>query len=548
MRNTRAGVAENRRQPKQHAHGDKEDREKRRSPGRAGGAHETFTHGGQSDDATLMISFPSTRSRRPPSTAAVIAGLVVLAALVRFPTLGAKSYWGDEISTLFLVRHSFGGMFAGVARLESTPPLYYALAKVWYAVAGGGEEGMRALPAMLGVATVPVAYAATNELVSRRAATIAAALIAVNPMLVWYSGEARAYSLAVLLSAVGLWCFARALHGRRRAVAGWAVASALALATHYFSVFLIVPEAVVLLRRNRVDRRPLLLALTAVGCAGAALLPLALEQRSFGHAAWIQHTSLPFRIVRAPVDLLVGFDAPGIIAVGVLAVILAAAGGWLAWRRVRAPVQRRGVALMALVAAACIALPALAAVFGLDYFDSRNVVVALVPLTIAVAAGYSALRGVAATATAATVCGLFIGVVAATATEPKYHSEDWRAAAHALGDDGTTPRAVIVTPGQAGRKPLMVYLGEGTQPVWTRQLHLAEVDLVIAPSQGASHPAPGAVRELESLRIRSFHRVARNSDGRYVVIRLRARRPHLVSLRAITLRLGRLRPAALLQR
>ena len=108
--------------------------------------------------------------------------------------------------------------------------------------------------------------------------------------------------------------------------------------------------------------------------------------------------------------------------------------------------------------------------------------------------------------------------------------------------------AVIVTPGQAGRKPLMVYLGEGTQPVWTRQLHLAEVDLVIAPSQGASHPAPGAVRELESLRIRSFHRVARNSDGRYVVIRLRARRPHLVSLRAITLRLGRLRPAALLQR
>ena len=84
---------------------------------------------------------------------------------------------------------------------ESAPPLYYALAWVWTQVTGTGEFGLRSLSALAGVATVPVAYLLGAELRGRRAGLMAAALVAVNPMLLWYSQEARAYALLVLLCA-----------------------------------------------------------------------------------------------------------------------------------------------------------------------------------------------------------------------------------------------------------------------------------------------------------------------------------------------------------
>ena len=85
-----------------------------------------------------------------------------------------------------------------------------------------------------------------------------------------------------------------------------------------------------------------LLAIGTVGATAAALFPLALEQRAFGHADWIARTPLPLRILRAPADLLVGFDAPQVVAVGAIAAALAAAGGLLAWKRVWVPAERRG--------------------------------------------------------------------------------------------------------------------------------------------------------------------------------------------------------------
>jgi len=494
-----------------------------------------------------MSSVPATRSRVAARGRLLVGGTLVLAVLLRFPLLGAKSFWGDEVSTLFLIRRGFDGLLAGVARLESTPPLYYTLAKLWDAVAGNGEVGLRSLPAALGVGAVAVSYLAARELVSPRAAVMTAALMAVNPMLIWYSGDARSYSLAVLLAAVGLLFFARALNGRPRAVGWWALASSLALATHYFSAFLIAPEACVLLCRSQVPRRAALLAIGTVGATAAALFPLALEQRAFGHADWIARTPLPLRILRAPADLLVGFDAPQVAAVGAVAVALAAAGGWLAWKRVWAPAERRGVALAAAVGAAAVALPAALAAVGVDYFDSRNVIEAIVPLTIAIAAGFAVPRSRGGAAAACALCALSLFVVVATMREPKYHSEDWRAAARALGDDGRSVRVVVVTPGQAGRKPLMVYLGESTRPVFQLRTRVAEIDLVIAPRQGASTPRPRDVHRLESLHLAGFHLAVSRSDTHYAVFRLRARTPRSLSVRSVALALGGLRPAVLLE-
>src|SRR5262249_1414817 len=156
-----------------------------------------------------------------------VAGLTLLAAALRFATLGVQSYHHDEIVTAVRVLGGdFGDAMNAVGYSESAPPLYYALAWVWAQLFGTGELGLRSLSALAGVATIPVAYLIGEQLRSRRTGLVAAALVAVNPMLLWYSQEARAYALFGLLSAVSFLYFLRALgRGGRADTVAWGVSS-----------------------------------------------------------------------------------------------------------------------------------------------------------------------------------------------------------------------------------------------------------------------------------------------------------------------------------
>ena len=80
---------------------------------------------------------------------------------------------------------SFQDMLHRVKTSESNPPLYYVLAWGWAKAFGTGEFGLRSLSALFGAATVPVGYLIGRQLASRRAGLTLAALIALNPMLIW---------------------------------------------------------------------------------------------------------------------------------------------------------------------------------------------------------------------------------------------------------------------------------------------------------------------------------------------------------------------------
>ncbi len=125
----------------------------------------------------------------------------------------------------------------------------------------------------------------------------------VNPMLLWYSQEARAYSLFALLCAVSALYFVRALRrGQGSDVTAWGIASALALATHYFAIFPVAVEAIWLLRRR--GRGAAAAGLAIVAGIGLALAPLAMHQTSTGHAQWIADDALLHRLWETADDLL----------------------------------------------------------------------------------------------------------------------------------------------------------------------------------------------------------------------------------------------------
>ncbi len=142
-----------------------------------------------------------------------LAALVVLAAALRFSTLGLQSLWYDEAFTpVHVSTRASRRRCSAVVHTENTPPLWYLLE--WADLACARYRRGRAAPALgarRGGDACPVAWAIGRELAGRRAAFAAAALVAVNPLFVWYSQEARVYALFVLTAALAMLCFLRAL-------------------------------------------------------------------------------------------------------------------------------------------------------------------------------------------------------------------------------------------------------------------------------------------------------------------------------------------------
>ena len=410
-----------------------------------------------------------------------VVGVTALGALLRFATLGAQSYHHDEIVTASRVlRVGFGHAMDAVGFSESAPPLYYVLAWLWTQVAGTGEWGLRSLSAAAGVATIPVAYLVGRELRGERAGLLAAALVAVNPMLLWYSQEARAYSLLCFFCALSLLCCVRAMDRERegkRDLVLWGVFSALAMATHYFAVFPLIAELVLLWRRRGV--RAMLPGLWIVGLAAALLAPLAYHQMSYGHAEWIGKFSLGHRLGEVAISFLVGeigdiigrVESPGPALVP-LALVLAA----FVLLAVRGSSGERRAALVPLaVGGTAIAVPLLLALGpgGKDFVLARNLLPALVPLLLALAVALSVRRARRFGAgIAALLLAYSLGFCVWVSASPDLQRPDWKAVADRLGEpDG--PRATVTW--VIGEAPLRYYLEHGqASPPGAIQLKASE--------------------------------------------------------------------------
>lgn len=476
-----------------------------------------------------------------------VALLTVAGAALRFSTLGARGFWSDESFTVLSLRPDFGTMLSRLPHGETNPPLYFVLAWPWSRLFGSGEVGVRSLSALIGAATIPVVYAAARRLGSRRAATMAALLAAVSPMLVWQAQDARPYALTVLLAAVSFLCFVSALQRPSpRALTAWAVSSALALATHYFTGFPIAIEAVWLLAALPQQRRSAGAAVGAVGLAVLALLPLALAQGGRHAASFLDSTSLLSRAAQIGPQFAVGFQPPLQLASAAAASALVAVAFVLLATRGE-PRERAAARLPLVVGAGGIALSLAAVVAGFDFVYTRYVSAAWAPLCIAVAIGFGARRaGRWGPVALAALCALSLAIDAATAGESKFGHEDWRAAAAAAGP-ARVARAVVVSP-RLGRLPLAIYGGARDMP--RSGARVEEVVLVgLPPSYRQLGETPHPPRPASPPAPPGFVLAGRENARTYTLVRYRASRARRLGtavLRPMALTPGRL--ALLLER
>ncbi len=208
--------------------------------------------------------------------------------------LGAKALWLDETFSLQRAEASWPELLAGclpltdgvtwVKTIDQHPFAYFILLGLAVRTLGQSEFALRFPSALAATLAVPVIWALARRLARGRLRDLpataplwAALLMAVNPFYLWFGQEVRMYAQVGLLALFSTYLLLRwadaGTAGRRRLwLAGYGIALGGLLTSHYFSLLIVPPHAVLILQEFR--RRSWRWAwLAAIALLILALLP-----------------------------------------------------------------------------------------------------------------------------------------------------------------------------------------------------------------------------------------------------------------------------------
>lgn len=395
-----------------------------------------------------------------------LALLTLAGAGLRLWHLGGKSLWLDEGATVALARASWRHFawvwWHGEANLQS---IYFLLMRAWIHL-GDSETWLRLPSALFGIASIPVLYGLARQFMAAGPALAAAALLAFNPSHVYYSQEARSYTLAILLVLLATYSFVRAAEGNRpRDWALWTGLGIMAFYSHDFTALVLVAQAASLFffqAKSAPWRRLVLYGAVIFAAALPGLTYVFRASPENLHFAWMPRAS-----AKEFWHLAMFFGGGGVKVV--VAAVLWIAGVLAIWRsldlsqvssrpvpsaaeghapestgrRLAAPnAFWRGtlILLWAVLPAAILALISLREPLFLD----RYMIFSLPATLLLAALGEDALRRWrTGLLLVVLLCGMSIPAIIGEYHKPR---EDWRAASNAVLGSAATGDAVVFFP------------------------------------------------------------------------------------------------------
>ncbi len=418
----------------------------------------------------------------------VLPAILAVGLALRLFHLGVQSLWYDEGYSVYLAGKSLAQLTWETAN-DIQPPLYYYLLHFWLRAFGTSEAAVRSLSLLFGVISLPLFYLLARRLFDERTGWLAAGLAALSPLYLWYAQETRMYTLLVALTLASSYLLWLALAetetaARRRLWAGWAVATALALYTHYFAAFILVFQvAYVILvwgrRAKAVPWREPLVALIAVGLAYAPWLPFLLGRYESDTSYWAGQLKLDEAVRKVGISFSVGESVvEGVgqwLALG-FAVVLVVAVVALLWCRRDVPAvdgaSEPSALLFLLLYLAVPVVLLLATTYSSPKFSARYAMPASPPFFILLAAGWARLargrrvlvRGLAVLSVAF-VLGAMVYADYGAFFDVRFTKPDFRGAVGWVETHQVPDEAVILTSGHAFPVFTYYYHGDNWVPI-----------------------------------------------------------------------------------
>ncbi len=203
--------------------------------------------------------------------ALLLSSIVAAGGILRAYGLNVLSVTDDEIYTFSRIDHPFVDMVCRLAHSEF-PPLHYVFLKCWTQTFGSSVLAIRVPSAIFSTLTIIVIYQIGKQLFSRNAGLIAAMLLGVSHVSIFFAQHGKMYALFWFLSSLSFLYYFRAAEGQReRAVVPYLITTVLTCYTLYTGVLLWAAQNIMFILMEQRDKWRKWFAAQAV--IAAALLP-----------------------------------------------------------------------------------------------------------------------------------------------------------------------------------------------------------------------------------------------------------------------------------
>ena len=188
--------------------------------------------------------------------------IVLIGSLFRFHNLAGKSFWYDEACSVSFTQYSWQ---EAIFHRYMIKPVYFILLKLWVSLFGTNEFAVRTLSVIFGSFSIFLIYKLGKNLFNKNIGLISAFILLISPYHVYYSQQARNYSLFLFLGLLSMLIFLRL---RRRITPTisllFILNNLLLIYTHPFGIFILITQAVFSLIpwENRGEKKKIFFLLT----------------------------------------------------------------------------------------------------------------------------------------------------------------------------------------------------------------------------------------------------------------------------------------------
>ncbi len=176
--------------------------------------------------------------------------ILIFGTFLRFYGLTVQSYWVDELFTLFSANPSATLMETLTKIFDDLvhPPVYNVLLWMWFKLFDFTEYAGRSFSAFTGALSILAIYYLGKETFNKNVGIYAALIVSLNYFLIYYSQEARSYSIFFLLTILSYLFLFKALRTQSTYnMFLYTFFTILVIYTHYFGFFLVASQFFVFL-------------------------------------------------------------------------------------------------------------------------------------------------------------------------------------------------------------------------------------------------------------------------------------------------------------
>ncbi|MEM9907645.1 MAG: glycosyltransferase family 39 protein [Cyanobacteria bacterium P01_D01_bin.44] len=201
--------------------------------------------------------------------------ILLLSAGLNFYKIGVESLWNEELYSVhdaLVLKLTPSGLLDRLIRIR---PLYYIILRFWMMVSES-DVWLRSFSALCGLGNVFLTYRLGRKIAGEQVGWVAALLLALSPMFIYFAQMVRMYALAMGLGLLGSLALTYALEtSKAKYLGGWAICRVLVFLTAPLNATLLIPDTILFIIKFRQKPQKLIvfgkwLVLITLACVPSA--------------------------------------------------------------------------------------------------------------------------------------------------------------------------------------------------------------------------------------------------------------------------------------